>query len=133
MKNAKLLDAFPLVQFIKRETGSERTKALLASAVKSGAPLLISEINAGEVFYAIARKLGADRAEEVLAELFALPLQRIPVTWELVLAAAKLKAQWAMSYADCFAAATAIQRQAVLVTGDPEFKQIEHLVSIEWV
>ena len=133
MKNAKLLDAFPLVQFIKREAGSERTKALLASAVKSGTPLLISEINAGEVFYAIARKLGADRAEEVLAELFALPIQRIPVTWELVLAAAKLKAQWAMSYADCFAAAAAIQRQVVLVTGDPEFKQIEHLVSIEWV
>ena len=34
---------------------------------------------------------------------------------------------------DCFAAATAIQRQAVLVTGDTELKRIEPLVSIEWV
>lgn len=133
MKNAKLLDAFPLVRFFKREAGSEQVKALLAAAVASRTSLLISELNAGEVFYAIARKFGAERAEEILAELFALPIERIPATWDIVLAAAKLKAQWAMSYADCFAAATAIQHHAILVTGDPEFKQVEHLMKIEWV
>lgn len=133
MKNAKLLDAFPLVRFFKREAGSEQIKGLLTSAVESRTSLLISEINAGEIFYAIARKFGDERAEEILAELFALPVERVPVTWEIVLAAAKLKAQWAMSYADCFAAATAIQHHAILVTGDQEFKQVKHLVKIEWV
>jgi ribonuclease VapC len=38
-----------------------------------------------------------------------------------------------MSYADCFAAALAKKRQAVLVTGDPEFKQVSDEVKVHWV
>ena len=133
MKNAKLLDAFPLVRLFKKEPGFERVKALLSESRRERAPLLISEINAGELYYAVARKAGVDAAEEIIADLSAIPMMLLPTTWELTLAAARLKAQWAMSYADCFAAATAIQHHAILVTGDPEFKQVEHLVKIEWV
>jgi ribonuclease VapC len=38
-----------------------------------------------------------------------------------------------MSYADCFAVACAVNESAVLVTGDPEFKAVSHLVQIEWM
>jgi len=37
------------------------------------------------------------------------------------------------SYADCFALACAIGHSAVLVTGNPEFKMVTHLVSIQWI
>jgi predicted nucleic acid-binding protein len=38
-----------------------------------------------------------------------------------------------MSYADCFAAALTKQKNGVLLTGDPEFKQVEREVSINWL
>jgi predicted nucleic acid-binding protein len=38
-----------------------------------------------------------------------------------------------MSYADCFAAALAKERKAEVVTGDPEFKQIEPEVKVHWI
>ena len=133
MKNEKLLDTFCLVRFFKAETGSERIKALLLSSRRAGTPLVMSEINAGELYYTIGRRMGLDKAEETLASLSTIPVTLVPTTWELTVAAARLKAQWALSYADCFAAAVAMARGATLVTGDPEFKRVEHLVSIEWV
>ena len=36
-------------------------------------------------------------------------------------------------FADCFALASALDRKAAIVTGDPEFKKVEHLVDIHWV
>ena len=133
MSRAKLLDAFPLARLFKDEPGAEHVEALLAAARRAKTPLLMSEINAGEVYYAIARTQGVDRAEAILASLTTIPVALLPTTWELTVAAARLKARWALSYADCFAAACAIQEGAVLVTGNPAFKQVEHLVSIEWV
>ena len=47
--------------------------------------------------------------------------------------AAELKARYPISYADAFALASAIEHQAELVTGDPEFRQVENLVKIVWV
>jgi len=38
-----------------------------------------------------------------------------------------------MSYADCFAVATALRFNAAILTGDPEFKKIEKTVSVEWL
>jgi len=50
-----------------------------------------------------------------------------------VLAAAKMKAQFPISYADAFAISTALRAQAVVVTGDPEFHAVAHLVEILWL
>jgi len=55
-----------------------------------------------------------------------------PAPGTLVYQAAELKALYPISYADCFALACAINHAAVLVTGDPEFKIVEHLVKITW-
>ena len=57
----------------------------------------------------------------------------MPADFELVLAAARIKAQFPVSYADCFALATAIRYEAPIVTGDPEFKRFERQVPIQWV
>lgn len=62
-----------------------------------------------------------------------LGIEILPATNDLVFRAAELKACFAMSYADCFAAASAVEHDATLVTGDPEFRQVEHLVKILWI
>jgi ribonuclease VapC len=51
----------------------------------------------------------------------------------LALAAAYLKGLHPISYADCFAAALAQQLDAAVVTGDPDFRQLEGRVAIEWL
>jgi predicted nucleic acid-binding protein len=38
-----------------------------------------------------------------------------------------------MAYADCFAAALARLRNAELVTGDPEFKEVESKLKVAWL
>jgi len=43
----------------------------------------------------------------------------------------ELKSHHPMSYADCFAAAAAIKEGATLLTSDPEFQSVKHLVNVE--
>lgn len=62
-----------------------------------------------------------------------LPIQPVPVDFPLVLAAARLKAKYPLSYADCFAAAAGEKNCAVVLTGDPEFTLIEEFLPIEWL
>jgi uncharacterized protein len=55
---------------------------------------------------------------------------------ELVMLAATLKARYAISYADGFAAATALLQDAPLVTGDPELRAMaakEKTLQLEWI
>ena len=133
MKSERLLDSHALVKYAHAEPGAERIERWFIEAKQSQIPLLVNELNLGEVFYVIARKKGLPKAEEFLNFLPGLPLRLIPATWEIILQAARLKAQYALSYADCVAAACAVVHQAVLVTGDPEFRALKHLVEIEWI
>ena len=49
--------------------------------------------------------------------------------------AAELKANHAIAYADAFAVATALEFQAMLLTGDPEIKPLEggHKLEVQWL
>jgi predicted nucleic acid-binding protein len=52
------------------------------------------------------------------------------------MSAAKLKSRYAISYADAFAAATAIIRESPLLTGDPELRAVatqEKILQLEWI
>jgi ribonuclease VapC len=53
--------------------------------------------------------------------------------WDLTRRAAHLKARHRLSYADCFAAALAQQRDAELVTGDQEFRPLARDVKLHWL
>ena len=49
------------------------------------------------------------------------------------MAAAELKAAYAISYADAFVAATGMREQAPVITGDSDFNKVSRLVKIEWI
>ena len=38
-----------------------------------------------------------------------------------------------LSFNDCFAVSNARRENAIIVTGDPDFKNVEHIVEIEWL
>ena len=79
----------------------------------------MSWINLVEVYYRLARDHGKQQADGVLAELRPRVVEDLPGVVAMR-AAAELKADFAMSLADCFAVALAAEQDAVLLTGDPE-------------
>jgi PIN domain nuclease of toxin-antitoxin system len=50
-KTPKVLDSFALLAFLNREAGFEKVGTLLRTAKTDSEPLLMNEINVGEVFY----------------------------------------------------------------------------------
>ncbi len=134
MKTKKLLDSYALLAYLNKENGFEKVRAILANAWKSGFPVLMNELNVGEAYYILYRKRGHEQAEYFLDTILAgLPITIISNDFNAVISAAKIKARHALSFADCFAVATAQRENAVILTGDPEFKHVEKFVKIDWL
>jgi len=79
------------------------------------------------------RRFGDAKKMEALSRVYQLGMKILSVPDSLVYEAAELKAQYAISYADCFALACARDHSAALVTGDPDFKTVAHLAKIIWI
>jgi uncharacterized protein len=122
-----------MLAFLNKESGFEKVRSLLREALRSNEPLLMNEINIGEVYYITAKDRSPELAEDFLNRLETLAVQTVANSFAHVLEAARLKARFPIAYADAFAAATAIRMNAVIVTGDPEFRRIEHLVTVNWL
>lgn len=133
MTDAYVLDSYAVLALLGREAGSEDVAALLRQAQEGTATLLMTWVNAGEVVYIVERRAGTGRAYQALTFLEAAGVQMVAVERELALAAARLKAEHALAYADAFAAALAASTNATLVTGDPEFRAVKGVVRIRWV
>ena len=93
----------------------------------------ICVINLGEIIYMTKRRFGDQKKMEILGRIHQLGVKVLPAPESLVYKAAELKAEYPISYADCFALACALENSATLVTGDPDFKKVAHLVSIRWI
>lgn len=128
-----MLDSHAALVYLKGEKGHEKVKAALADAERSGVPLLMSEINIGEVGYILLRAGLTNNLDDFLSQFLSLPIRPVPVDLDLVIEAAKIKARYPLSYADAFAVATALRNDAAIITGDPEFKAVTKLVPIDWL
>jgi len=133
MSDSLILDSFALLALLRDEPGAELVRDLLIRASTGEITLMMSEINLGEVLYHTERRYGADEAGKTLVEIEALPIQMVGVTRSRILAAAHLKANYQLAYADAFAAALAREHGAALVTGDPEFRALGGLLTVEWL
>jgi len=130
---ALVLDSWSVIAYLEDEPSGQQVANLIASAHEEGIPIYMTVVNAGEVWYIIAREISEEEANSSIKELQELRIQFIDVDWELTQEAARFKAKNKMSYADCYAASLAKTRKADLVTGDAEFKMIENQVKIQWV
>ena len=132
-KTNYILDSYAILAYFQAEQGGAKVKELLKQAKAEDAVIFMSLINFGEVFYTTGRKLGEDKAKEIQHDLMLLPIQLTEVTKARILAAAQIKMKYPISYADAFAVSLAQEMNAAIVTGDPEFKQVESLVTLFWL
>jgi len=133
MRKPKLLDAHAVLTWLQQEPGWQRIKELFRAAERSEETLIVSQINLGEVYYKVIRLKDLEEARKFLETFYTLPIEVIPPSEEIIWKASEIKAHHPIAYADCFAVATALQRDASIVTGDPDFKEVEHLVEVEWI
>jgi len=90
----------------------------------------MSAINWGEVYYTEWRRYGEAKAQEAEMNLRRLPIVVIPADQERATRAAAMKQKHNLGYADSFAAELAMEKNAWLVTADPEFARLGKLLSL---
>ena len=132
-KPSYVLDSFAVLAYLQAEPAGPKVKDLLIQAREKHALVFLSIINLGEIIYTVGRWLGDEAASGILHDVLLLPIKLAEVTLDRVLAAAQIKAHHAVSYADAFAVTLAQELNAAVVTGDPEFKQVESLVNLVWL
>ena len=134
---AKVLDAWALMGWLQgEEPVTARVRKMFQRAQSRRLDLAMSWINLGEVYYLLAKRHGDTHADQFLSDLALIPLRPVVPDERTIIGAAQWKSRFPISYADAFALETARQRQARLVTGDPELRLLaerDPLVKLEWV
>ena len=125
-----VLDTFAMLAYLQGERNGVRVRGIFQSGSQN---IYMSLINVGEVLYITERKQGIRKAREVLASIRQLPIDLLPADEQTIFAAAHIKANYTVSYADSFAIVAAQTVGGTLMTDDPEFGAVEELVSIEWL
>jgi ribonuclease VapC len=129
----KILDSWVLMALFHEEPAADEVEKLLSQAAADRHRLLMSMVNWGEIYYSVMRGASPEMAEQKAREIAAMPIEIVPADMPQTRQAAIFKATRKMSYADCFGAALAKIRNAEFVTGDPEFKEIEKEIKINWL
>jgi ribonuclease VapC len=128
-----VLDSFAVLAYLNNEAAAAFVRDLLRQVRKGSVELWMSLINYGECVYIIERTRGIAAARRSIAIIDQLPILIAEADRTLVFDAAHVKARHPLSYADAFSAALSKRKNAVLLTGDPEFKSIEEELPIHWL
>jgi ribonuclease VapC len=128
-----VLDSYAMIAYFEDEPGADRVALVLKQLIKGKAKGFMSVVNWGEVYHNTMREQGISEAEKVILQLDKFPIQIVDVNKELAYEAAKLKGEFRIAYADCFAVALSVKLGAAIVTGDPDFKKLQERISIQWI
>ena len=131
------LDAFAWLAWLQDEPGAAAVQRWLDEADAARAECVTSIINLGEACYRLVRVARLDAAESLwrMALRGTLPVSVKDATRRRVRRAADLKSRHVIAYADAFAVATAVEFNAILLTGHPDIKRLEgeQNLKVEWL
>jgi len=137
MSDAYVFDTEAIIAYLYSEPGHQQVASLLGAVFDGEADGWLTETNASEVLYLVARFEGVDDAptDDSLRtadrDLRALERNGLAITaadWRL---AAEIKADGGLSLADAFAVALAVERDATLVVGaDDDFAALPVTVDV---
>lgn len=131
MSSGYVFDTEAIIAFLYSEPGHEAVATRLAEVFTGGTDGFLTEINASEVYYLVARFEGNDESPTAASlrdadrDIRALERQGVALKaadWRL---AAEIKADGHISLADAYAVALAYDRDATLVVGaDDDFAEL---------
>ena len=123
-----VLDTSALLTLHNDEPGSDRVAAVLLAAAEGKAEVYGCFISLMEVLYRVWRSGGEPAGSEAYAQCLQLPIVWVHESSALLERAGSLKAFHALSLADAWIAAMALECEATLIHKDPEFEPIAALV-----
>ena len=131
MSGEYVFDTEAIIAYLYKEPGHEVVAALLEEVFSGEADGFLTETNASEVFYLVARFEGTDdtptdasfrEADRDIRALERQGLELEAADWRL---AAEVKADGSVSLADAYAVALACEHEATLVAGaDDDFDDL---------
>jgi predicted nucleic acid-binding protein len=128
-----VLDSYAVLAYLEGEESGREVVKILEEAAEDKAEIFLSVVNWAEMCYIALREGGNDRAASYIESLANRPIELAMVDEDTAFQAALFKAHNKMSLADAFAAALSKAKDAVLVTGDPEFRPLEKQIAIRWL
>ncbi len=131
-----VLDSWPVMEWLKaREPTASKLDELLDAARAERLHLLISTISLGEIYYSSLIVWGEERADEILHDFRALPVEVVHPTQVQTLLAARLKGRFNVAYGDAFAAVLGLEAGAAVASGNPDFLKLRRagIVIGEWM
>ena len=131
--NVMVLDSWAIMAYFQDEPSAEKVQEIIVDAQEKETRLLMTVVNAGEIWYNYARRASEQVADERIWQLRSLGVKFVDAGWDLTLEASRLKSKHPIAYADCFAGALAKREGGRLVTGDPEFRRLGKEISIIWI
>ena len=130
MDKSYVFDTSAIFTYTVEELGSDIVYSILSSAKKGKSIIYISFISFMELYYITWQKKNEGSAKELIVLVKSLPIQRVDSNERITLSAGRIKANYKLSVADSFIAATAIEKDAILVHKDPELKPISKYIEI---
>jgi len=128
-----VFDASALFGFLQKKASAQKVNELLKDALRARADILMSAVNYGEVYGAILREHGLDRAAAIMSAVRPLPIRLIDATPQRAFHAAEVKSKYKLYYVDSYAAALAIEYKATLATSDTDFRKLGHGFPVVWL
>ncbi len=122
-----VFDTYALIKWLLEEPGYEVVEKYLTDQ-----SVYMSIINFGETYYRLVKNGFKDIAHNLWVNKDVFPIKYVEPNWSRVKIAAELKAKYPISYADAFCLALALEINAPVLTGDPEFKKVEE-VKLIWI
>ena len=128
-----VFDASALYVFLQNKPAANKVNQLLKEAVRERVEILMSAVNYGEVYGAILREHGPERAAATMSAVQPLPIRLVDTTPQRAVRAADVKLKYKLYYVDSFAAALAIEYNAALITSDSDFRKLGHGFPTVWL
>jgi len=123
-----VLDTSALLAFMTGEKGADIVEKILSG---KGNSLYVPWAVLFEVYYITRRTSGEKEADERFVLIKELP---VSILWNMeepdVLSAARIKAQFRVSFADSIIVATALRKEATLVHKDPEYECLSEMIKL---
>lgn len=122
-----VFDACAFIAYFNNEAGADKAEDLIDRARNGEVQIFATSINVYEVYYDSLRHGSQDKAEEILKDIYNLPLTIVEsIDRAIIRRAAYFKTKHKMSVADSFALALAKKLNAKVVSTDHhEFDAVE--------
>ena len=125
------LDTSAVLAYFLDEPGSDEVKEILKHAEKGEGKVFVSFMTFMELLYRIWKLYGEHEAKKTYLLLRGLPVHEVAQSENLLVSAARLKANYPISVADAWIAATALTTDTTLVHKDPEMEILADIIPIK--